>query len=96
MVLPGLIGYLIDNWLGTRAVFTVLGFGGGITYGIWNLIHMSRPQATQVGPKDRVTDSGDQIPQRRSENRTPGSAGQRTERIEENGENRPEDNEPRK
>jgi F0F1-type ATP synthase assembly protein I len=43
MVLPGLLGYWLDTRLGTKAVFTILGFGLGMTYGIWQLLRMARP-----------------------------------------------------
>ncbi len=56
MVVPGLIGYLIDRQLGTRAVLTIIGFGMGMTYGIWELVRMSRPQPRQAEEADRGGD----------------------------------------
>ena len=41
MVLPGLAGYWLDGHLGTKAVFTLLGFGLGMTWGIWHLLRMT-------------------------------------------------------
>jgi F0F1-type ATP synthase assembly protein I len=43
MVVPGLVGYWLDNRLGTRALLTILGFGIGVTFGIWELLRMARP-----------------------------------------------------
>lgn len=43
MVVPGLVGYWLDNRLGTRALLTILGFGLGLTFGIWELLRMARP-----------------------------------------------------
>ena len=42
MVLPGVVGYWIDQKAGTRVLFTVLGFGFGLTAGMWHLIRMTR------------------------------------------------------
>jgi fatty acid desaturase len=42
MVLPGLAGHLIDRWLGTVVLFTVLGFAGGSWAAIAHLIRMTR------------------------------------------------------
>ncbi|MHB0955308.1 MAG: AtpZ/AtpI family protein [Pirellulaceae bacterium] len=47
MVLPGLLGYFLDSRLGTRAVLTILGFGLGLTFGIWELLRMTRPSRDQ-------------------------------------------------
>jgi hypothetical protein len=41
MVLPGLLGLWIDNQLGTRVVFMLLGFGVGMTVAIWHLSHLA-------------------------------------------------------
>jgi F0F1-type ATP synthase assembly protein I len=43
MVIPGLVGYFLDSRLGTKALLTILGFGLGVTFGIWELIRMARP-----------------------------------------------------
>jgi F0F1-type ATP synthase assembly protein I len=43
MVVPGLLGVWVDSRLGTRAVFTIVGFALGMTYGIVELVRMSRP-----------------------------------------------------
>ncbi len=46
MVAPGLLGYWIDGRLGTRAVFTIVGFGLGMSCGIMQLIRMGQPGRT--------------------------------------------------
>ena len=43
MVVPGLVGYYLDSHLGTRALLTILGFGAGVTFGIWQLLHLTNP-----------------------------------------------------
>lgn len=42
MVAPGLLGYWLDSKLGTKAVFTILGFGLGMTLGITLLMRLAR------------------------------------------------------
>ena len=41
MVVPGLLGYWIDQRIGSRPLFTVVGFGLGLALGMWHLIRMS-------------------------------------------------------
>ena len=41
MVLPGVLGYWIDQRLNTKFVFMLLGFGSGLTLGVWHLIRMT-------------------------------------------------------
>jgi len=41
MVVPGLIGLGVDQWLETRAVFTIVGFGLGLVGGIWQITKLS-------------------------------------------------------
>ncbi|MBW3599106.1 MAG: AtpZ/AtpI family protein [Planctomycetes bacterium] len=41
MVVPGLVGYWIDQRLGTKAVFTVGGFVLGMALGFWHLIKIA-------------------------------------------------------
>jgi F0F1-type ATP synthase assembly protein I len=43
MVIPGLMGYFLDKQLGTKPLLTILGFGLGVTFGIWELVQMTRP-----------------------------------------------------
>ena len=40
MVVPGLLGFWADNYFGTRAVFTIVGFVGGMCLGMWHLLRM--------------------------------------------------------
>jgi F0F1-type ATP synthase assembly protein I len=41
MVVPLLLGHGLDRWLGTPAVFAILGGGLGLTLGIWNFIRLA-------------------------------------------------------
>lgn len=41
MVVPGVIGYLIDRQLGIRVVFTAIGFGIGLVMGIVHLLRIT-------------------------------------------------------
>ena len=42
MVVPGLLGYwALDRNLGTQGLFTLLGFGLGMTLGIYHLVRMT-------------------------------------------------------
>ena len=40
MVVPGLLGLWLDGILATGAVFTIVGFGLGLTLGIWQIVHL--------------------------------------------------------
>jgi hypothetical protein len=42
MVLPGLGGFWLDNWLGTKALFGILGVVLGFTLGLWQLIQLTK------------------------------------------------------
>jgi hypothetical protein len=42
MVLPGIAGYWLDLWLGTRALFMLLGFALGCTASMIHLIRLTR------------------------------------------------------
>lgn len=50
MVVPGLVGYLVDQRLGTRAAFTLLGFVAGVSFGIWQLLQMGKSQMGKSKP----------------------------------------------
>jgi hypothetical protein len=52
MVIPGVGGYWLDQYLGTVVLFTLLGFGLGLTLGIMHLIRMT--QSDGDGPADQV------------------------------------------
>jgi hypothetical protein len=41
MAIPPVVGYWIDQRLGTRVVFTMLGAALGMTAAIWQLTHLS-------------------------------------------------------
>jgi F0F1-type ATP synthase assembly protein I len=42
MVLPGLLGVWLDRKFGTRVLFTVIGFGLGLTLGMTHLLKIAR------------------------------------------------------
>jgi hypothetical protein len=42
MVLPGLAGNWLDRQLGTKILFTLLGFAGGCTAAVMHLIRMTK------------------------------------------------------
>ena len=46
MVLPGVVGIWIDRRLGTLVLFTLLGFTGGLTFAIWQLLKMTKSATT--------------------------------------------------
>ena len=41
MVVPGMAGYFVDNRLGTKVLFTILGFAFGMAFGIWQLLQLA-------------------------------------------------------
>jgi hypothetical protein len=54
MVLPGLVGVWADRQLGTRVLFTVIGFAAGLTLAIWHLIRMTAPKGmNEDSPADQ-------------------------------------------
>jgi F0F1-type ATP synthase assembly protein I len=50
MVLPGMGGYWLDQWLGTKVVFLLIGFAVGCTAAAFHLIQLTRSE------KNRSTD----------------------------------------
>jgi len=50
MVLPGLVGLWIDQKLGTKALFLVLGVILGFATGLWSLIRLSDTSKSADGP----------------------------------------------
>jgi F0F1-type ATP synthase assembly protein I len=40
MVGPGMLGYWVDGYLGTTAIFTIAGFIGGMCLGMWHLLQL--------------------------------------------------------
>lgn len=51
MVVPGLIGLWLDRQCGTVILFTLLGFGLGLTVGIWHLIRMTSAEPQGDSPE---------------------------------------------
>lgn len=56
MVLPGLAGYWLDQQLGTVALFLLVGFAAGGTFGVLHLLRMLRAESRygidkSTGPK---------------------------------------------
>ncbi len=52
MVVPGLVGYWLDQRLGTVAVLTVLGFAFGFTLGMVQLVQLGRSR-DKPGPSGK-------------------------------------------
>ncbi len=49
MVVPGLLGYWVDQWLGTRVVFLLLGFAVGGTLATLALMRIAKTSSTPSG-----------------------------------------------
>ncbi len=47
MALPGLGGYGLDRWLGTKVLFLVLGVVIGFILGLWQLILLTKPRKSE-------------------------------------------------
>jgi ATP synthase protein I len=43
IVVGGLIGWLLDRWLGTKPAFTIVFFMLGVAAGVWNVIRVTSP-----------------------------------------------------
>jgi hypothetical protein len=43
MALPGLGGFWLDQWLGTRVVFLIVGVIVGFAGGMWRLVQLTKP-----------------------------------------------------
>ena len=52
MVVPGLLGYLVDQWLGTRVVFLLLGFAIGGTLATLALMKIAKKRSGQSGGQE--------------------------------------------
>jgi hypothetical protein len=59
MVLPGLAGLWLDNTLGTVILFTLAGFGLGLTLAIWHLMKMTAADAAASGGNGKSQNSAD-------------------------------------
>jgi hypothetical protein len=55
MVVPGLVGYWVDSWLGTRVVFMLLGFAAGGTLATLALMKIAK---TRDKPHDGQNNVG--------------------------------------
>jgi len=42
MVVPGMLGYVVDRWIGTGFLLAAVGFFGGMSLAIWHLLLMTR------------------------------------------------------
>jgi hypothetical protein len=42
MVVPGLVGLWVDCRLGTKGLFSLIGFVGGVVMAFWHLLRMTR------------------------------------------------------
>lgn len=51
MVVPLFLGYWVDQRLGTKVVFALLGGAAGLSVGIWSLIRLTK--ALESGPRDK-------------------------------------------
>ena len=51
IVIGGLIGWLLDRWLGTKPAFMIVFFMLGVASGVWNVIRATSP-ASRVAPGD--------------------------------------------
>ena len=45
MVVPGLLGYWLDQWLGLKGIFILVGFGAGLYRGMRHLLQMTRSES---------------------------------------------------
>jgi hypothetical protein len=52
MVVPGLVGYWIDQKIGTQVVLTLVGFAAGITLAVMHLVRMTAPASGSE--KDKI------------------------------------------
>ena len=59
MVVPGIIGYWLDRRFGTRALFTLCGFGIGMFSGMLHLIRITKTKSMpeQSSPVDHQSES---------------------------------------
>jgi len=58
MVVPILLGYWIDRWLGFSALFAILGGIAGLTGGVWHLVRLAAILSRQPGKKHQHHDDG--------------------------------------
>lgn len=61
MVIPGVVGIAIDRWLGLLpVVFTLLGFGLGMTVGILHLVKIAGALDQSQSTTDKPTHSDEE------------------------------------
>ena len=58
MVLPGVLGHWIDQRLGTKVLFAIVGLVTGCTGGVWHLVRMTRVDAPRESDQRKPSDSG--------------------------------------
>lgn len=56
MVVPGVIGYLLDLWLEWPWILTILGFAFGMTYGMYRLVQFANRANAKKQTKDDSRD----------------------------------------
>jgi F0F1-type ATP synthase assembly protein I len=57
MVIPGMLGYLLDQWLGTQVVFLLLGFAIGAILATSALVRIAKQRSTPSGGQKNVGQS---------------------------------------
>ena len=62
MVVPGLVGYWLDLWLGTRVLFLLLGLALGFILAGLQLARIARKPPGQSGGRDYVGQSNHKHP----------------------------------
>lgn len=58
MVLPALLGYWADQWLGTKVLFLVLGVIAGFSLGMWDLVKLASTPPGKESRPGRSSDEG--------------------------------------
>ena len=54
IVIGGLIGWLLDRWLGTKPAFMIVFFMLGVASGVWNVIRATTPPRNEApAPSDK-------------------------------------------
>jgi F0F1-type ATP synthase assembly protein I len=57
MIAPGIVGYLVDRKLGTKALFTLIGFAIGMALGMWQLVRVA-----QSSNQNNLEKNGGELP----------------------------------
>lgn len=57
MVVPGLLGYWLDQWLGTRVLFLLIGFGAGAALATSALMRIAKDRSKPSGEQENVGQS---------------------------------------